>query len=74
MARARADVIGAAGRAAFEDQPVGANRVAHVGEIAARVEVADGDLRLPPAGLDVGNAARKSGRGEEPDPDAGQCG
>ena len=35
------------GAAALEDQPVRAHRVANVGEIAARVEIADRDLRLP---------------------------
>ena len=61
----RTDVVGAARHAAFEDQPVGADRVAHVGEIAARVEVADRDLRLAAARFDVGDAAREPGCGEK---------
>ena len=41
----RADVVGAAGRAPLQDQLIGANRVAHVGQIAQRFEVADLDFR-----------------------------
>ena len=44
---ARADVVGTARLSALENQLVGAHRVAHVGEIAPRVEIADRDLRRP---------------------------
>ena len=62
-----ADVVGPAGRAAFEDQRVGAHRVAHVGEIAPRLEVADRDLRLPSVPRSMSAIRRAK-------PDAAKCG
>ena len=55
----RADVVRAAGLAALGDGLVGANGVAHVGQIAARVQIADLNLRLPAARLDIRNASRE---------------
>ena len=61
MATARPEqtLYGAAGLAALGDRLVGANGVAHVGQIAARVEIADLNLRLPAARLDVRDAPRE---------------
>ena len=64
IARPEQTLYGRPGDAPLDDEPVGAHRVAHVGEIAARVEVADRDLRRPHAALDVGDPPREARRGE----------
>ena len=64
IARPEQTLYGRPGCAALEDQLIGAHRVAHVGEIAPGLEVADRNLRRPAPGLDVGDAPRES-RGDE---------
>ena len=59
--RARADVVDLARLAALGEQPVGAHDVAHVGEVAHRVERTDGDL------LDAVALAARDPRGERGD-------
>ena len=46
----------------FHDEAVRANGIAHVGEIAARVEVSDAQHGCRLAGFDFGNLSRKAGR------------
>ena len=59
-----ADVVDLARGALLEQQPVRAHRVAHVGEGAHAVEVADPHRVAPPAGLDLGDLLRERALGE----------
>src|SRR6267154_2183939 len=56
---ARADVVDLAGLALLEREPVGPHHVAHVGEIAAGLEIADPDHRRAATLLDVGDLLRE---------------
>src|SRR5262245_60286750 len=58
----RADVVGPAGPPALEDDAIGAHGVAHVGDLAPGVQVADDDLRIADAGFDFGDLPRESRR------------
>jgi hypothetical protein len=55
MPLAGGDVVDLARPPALDRQPVGAHHVAHVGEVADRVEVADADHRRRQPGLDGGD-------------------
>src|SRR5205807_5943481 len=69
---AGAYVVDAARSSALRQQRVGAHRVADVGQIPPRVQIAHRDFGRVPPGFDVGDLPRESGRGERgilPGPD-----
>src|SRR2546427_8252890 len=61
----RAEVVARPGVARLEEQPVPAHDVAHVRVVADRLEVADEDRRLTPAGLDLGDLPGEVRRDED---------
>ena len=56
----RQTLYGRAGLPVLHQQPVGAHGVAHVGDVAPRVEVADAQHRLAHAGFDLGDLPREA--------------
>jgi hypothetical protein len=56
-----ADVVGTSRRALLEDQPICPHRIANVGQVAERFEIADLDFRPHPPRLDQRNRSREAG-------------